>query len=58
MVLAGLNPTYRTALVLRHVDGLGVAAVAEALGRTVEATDQVLSRARAAFRASYQAVEP
>ena len=54
VVLAGLNPTYRAALVLRHVDGLGVAAVADHLGRTVEATEQVLSRARAAFRDSYQ----
>lgn len=54
VVLAGLNPTYRAALVLRHVDGLSVAAVADHLGRTVEATDQVLSRARAAFRINYQ----
>jgi RNA polymerase sigma-70 factor (ECF subfamily) len=41
-------------LVLRHVDGLSVAAVAAHLGRTVEATDQVLSRARAAFRTKYR----
>ena len=54
VVLAGLSPTYRAALVLRHVDGLGVAAVADHLGRTVEATEQVLSRARAAFRNKYQ----
>jgi RNA polymerase sigma-70 factor (ECF subfamily) len=54
VVLAGLSPTYRAALVLRHVDGLSVAAVADYLGRSVEATDQVLSRARAAFRAKYQ----
>lgn len=53
-VLACLSPTYRAALVLRHVDGLSVAAVADHLGRTVEATDQVLSRARAAFRNKYQ----
>ena len=53
-VLAGLNPTYRAALVLRHVDGLGVAAVAAHLERSVEATEQVLSRARAAFRARYE----
>ena len=50
VVLAGLNPTYRAALVLRHVDGLSVAAVADHLDRSVEATEQVLSRARAAFR--------
>jgi RNA polymerase sigma-70 factor (ECF subfamily) len=53
-VLAGLNPTYRTALVLRHVDRLPVPEVAEHLGRTVAATEQVLSRARAAFRRAYQ----
>ena len=52
--LEGLNPTYRAALVLRHVDGLSVSAVAEHLGRTVAATEQVLARARAAFRSSYR----
>ena len=52
-VLAGLNPTYRAALVLRHVDGLSVTEVATLLDRTVEATEQVLSRARAAFRSAY-----
>lgn len=52
--LAAINPTYRTALVLRHVDELSVPAVAELLGRSVEATEQVLSRARAAFRTAYQ----
>jgi RNA polymerase sigma-70 factor (ECF subfamily) len=53
-VLAGLNPTYRAALILRHVDGLSVAAVAAHLDRSVDATEQVLSRARAAFRAKYR----
>jgi RNA polymerase sigma-70 factor (ECF subfamily) len=52
--LATLNPTYRAALVLRHVDDLSVPEVAEHLGRTVEATEQVLTRARAAFRQAYQ----
>ena len=37
-VLAGLNPIYRAALVLRHVDGLSVAAIADHLDRSVEAT--------------------
>jgi RNA polymerase sigma-70 factor, ECF subfamily len=36
--------------VLRHVDELSVPQVAEHLGRTVAATEQILSRARAAFR--------
>ena len=52
--LATLNPTYRTALVLRHVDDLSVPEVAAHLGRTVEATEQVLTRSRVAFRLAYQ----
>ena len=52
-VLADLNPTYRAALVLRHLDGLSVPEVADLLDRSVEATEQVLSRARAAFRNAY-----
>ncbi len=56
--LAELNPTYRAALVLRHVDELSVAEVAAHLGRTVEATEQVLTRARTAFRHVYQESAP
>lgn len=52
-VLAELNATYRAALVLRHLDGLSVPDVAKLLERSVEATEQVLSRARAAFRSAY-----
>jgi RNA polymerase sigma-70 factor (ECF subfamily) len=52
-VLADLNPTYRAALVLRHLDGLSVPEVATLLDRSVEATEQVLSRARAEFRSAY-----
>ena len=52
-VLAELNPVYRAALVLRHLDGLSVPEVATLLERSVEATEQVLSRARAAFRSAY-----
>ena len=52
-VLEVLNPTYRLALVLRHIDGLAVPQVAEHLGRTVAATEQILTRARAAFRREY-----
>ena len=51
--LATLNPTYRAALILRHVDDLPVAEVASHLERTLEATEQVLTRARAAFRHAY-----
>ena len=52
-VLRNLNPIYRAALVLRHVDGLSVAAVADHLHRSVEATEQVLTRARIAFRGQH-----
>jgi RNA polymerase sigma-70 factor, ECF subfamily len=43
----------RSALTLRYLDGLPVPAVAELLGRTIPATDQVLARARSAFRQSF-----
>ena len=55
--LGGLNATYRLALVLRHVDELPVPAVAEHLGRTVAATEQILTRAKAAFRQAYQGTD-
>jgi RNA polymerase sigma-70 factor, ECF subfamily len=53
-VLECLNPTYRIALVLRHVDGLTVSEVASHLGRSIAATEQILTRARVAFRHAYQ----
>jgi RNA polymerase sigma-70 factor (ECF subfamily) len=40
--------------VLRYLDGLSVPEVAEALGRTVHATEALLVRARAAFRRVYE----
>jgi RNA polymerase sigma-70 factor (ECF subfamily) len=52
-VLADLGPHHRAALTLRYLDGLGVAEVAEHLGRTLHATEALLVRARAAFRQSY-----
>ena len=54
-VLAGLNPMQTAALTLRHVDGLSVPEVAAALGRSVHATETLLSRARAIFRTRYLA---
>ena len=51
--LASLSAVNRSALTLRYLDGLSVAEVAELLGRTVAATDQVLARARASFRHHY-----
>jgi RNA polymerase sigma-70 factor, ECF subfamily len=56
-VLAELNPSQRTALTLRHVDGLSVAEVANLLGRSVHATETLLVRARAAFRSQYALIE-
>ena len=55
-VLARLTPQHRAALVLRHVDDLPVPQVAAALGRTVTATEALLSRARTAFRRVYEEV--
>lgn len=54
-VLAHLGPHHRAALVLRYVDGLPVPQVADVLGRSVHATEALLVRARAAFRATYRA---
>lgn len=53
-VLAGLRPEHRAALTLRHVDGLSVPEVAAHLGRTVHATEALLSRARSTFRDRYE----
>ena len=55
-VLGRLGPHHRAALVLRHVDDLPVPQGAAHLGRTVHATEALLSRARAAFRHAYEEV--
>lgn len=52
-VLDQLGPHHRAALTLRYLDGLGVGQVARHLDRTVHATEALLVRARAAFRAAY-----
>lgn len=57
-VLARLGPHHRGALTLRYLDGLPVADVAHHLGRTVEATEALLIRAKRAFRAQYDTGEP
>lgn len=56
-VLATLNPSQRAALVLRHVDGLSVPEVAALLGRSVTATENLLARARVAFKKRYIAID-
>jgi RNA polymerase sigma-70 factor (ECF subfamily) len=53
-VLAELGPHHRSALTLRYLDGLSVPEVAEHLGRTVEATEALLVRARRRFRTAYE----
>lgn len=55
-VLGELGGHHRAALTLRYVDDLPVADVAELLGRTVQATEALLVRARRAFRARYEEV--
>ena len=49
-----LGAHHRAALTLRYLDGLPVPDVADVLGRTVEATEALLTRARRAFRAVYE----
>ena len=53
-VLADLGAHHRSALTLRYVDDLPVAAIAQILDRTLHATETLLVRARRAFRASYE----
>lgn len=52
-VLARLSPAQRAALVLRYLDGLPVAEVAEGVGRSLHATETLLVRARSALRRVY-----
>ena len=52
--LARLGAHHRGALTLRYLDGLPVRDVADALGRTVGATEVLLVRAKAAFRDLYE----
>ena len=53
-ILAGLGAHHRAALTLRYLDDLTVPQVAAALDRTLHATEALLVRARAAFRAAYE----
>jgi RNA polymerase sigma-70 factor (ECF subfamily) len=49
-----ISPIHRAALVLRYLDDLAVPSVAEELGRTRQATEALISRARSAFRRQYE----
>jgi RNA polymerase sigma-70 factor (ECF subfamily) len=55
--LSRLSGPQRAALVLRYLDSLPVADVAEHLGRSLHATETLLVRARAALRRVYLARE-
>ncbi len=48
-----LSGHHRAALTLRYLDGLSVSEVADCLGRTVQATETLLMRAKAALRRVY-----
>jgi RNA polymerase sigma-70 factor (ECF subfamily) len=52
--LGAVAPQHRAALTLRYVDGLTVAEAASVLGRTLEATEALLVRARRALRHAYE----
>jgi RNA polymerase sigma-70 factor (ECF subfamily) len=56
-VLAGLTFSHRAALTLHYLDDLSVKEVAVLLDRTEGATEQLLARARSAFRRAYEAGE-
>lgn len=55
--LAGLPEHYESVLRAKYLDGLDVAAIAAGRGASVKAVESLLSRAREAFRAAYQARE-
>ena len=52
-VLRRMAPIHQAVLALRYVDDLPVADVARELGRSLHATESLLTRAKAAFRRAY-----
>ena len=55
--LRSISPMQRAALTLRYLDDLTVPQVAAELGRSVEATETLLMRAKRAFRDAYERLE-
>ncbi len=53
VALGAVPASQRAALVLRYLDGMSVAEVARAIGRSVRATESVLARGRDSFRRLY-----
>lgn len=56
-LLADLSPAQRTAVVLRHVDGLSYAEIAEAIGRPENTVKSHVHRGLAALRMALLAAE-
>jgi RNA polymerase sigma-70 factor (ECF subfamily) len=48
----------RAALMLRFVDGLSIKEVANAIGRSEDATESLVRRARQAFEKAYRGIDP
>jgi RNA polymerase sigma-70 factor (ECF subfamily) len=55
--MAALPANYRSVLVAKYRDGLGVNEIAETSGRSPKAIESLLTRAREAFRREYRALE-
>jgi RNA polymerase sigma-70 factor (ECF subfamily) len=51
--LGELEPAHQAVLALRYLDDLPIPQVAHALGRSVHATESLLTRAKSAFRRAY-----
>jgi RNA polymerase sigma-70 factor, ECF subfamily len=56
--LQRISPRYRTALVLKDLQGFGNAEVAEALGVSQGTTNVLLFRARSAFKRAFREISP
>lgn len=55
--LADLTPDHRAVLTFRYIDDLSVREVADLMERSIHATEGLLSRAKEAFRRSYESKE-
>jgi RNA polymerase sigma-70 factor (ECF subfamily) len=51
--MSTIPPVYARVLGLKYVDGHSVSAIAEAIGRTTKAAESILTRARDAFRTTF-----
>lgn len=55
--LLRLPPHYRTALVLRYVEEMSVAEIAQVMGRSLKSVESILLRAKGMFTQTLQAVD-